>query len=291
MTRLTALNRAELDRHPLPPIEGGDKDSHGRLLVVAGSVETPGSALIAATAALRAGCGKVTIATAQAVAIPIALWVPEAKVIGLPPGRRGGFSRSALREIVEVAADCDAVVAGPGMDMGRYCGDLAEGLLDDPKGRLVLDAAILYELAPHAAACRAAAPILLPHDREMAALLDTSVDEANRDPLACGRAAVDRYGGPLLVKGVAPVVLAPDGRGWKYEGGGPGLGVSGSGDALAGILGGLLARGADPLAALLWAVWLHGEAGAALAKKVGPLGFLAREIPGEVPALLQSSFE
>ena len=55
---------------------------------------------------------------------------------------------------------------------------------------------------------------------------------------------------------------------------------------LAGIVGGLLSRGADPLAALLWAVWLHGETGAALARKVAPIGFLAREIADEIPALL-----
>ncbi len=73
---------------------------------------------------------------------------------------------------------------------------------------------------------------------------------------------------------------------WKYEGGGPGLGISGSGDTLAGILGGLLARGAKPLDALLWSVWLHGEAGASLARKIGPVGFFAREIAAEVPALL-----
>ena len=64
--------------------------------------------------------------------------------------------------------------------------------------------------------------------------------------------------------------------------------MSGSGDTLAGIAGGLLARGADPLTALLWAVWLHGEAGAVLAKKIGKVGFLARELPAEIPALLPS---
>ena len=80
--------------------------------------------------------------------------------------------------------------------------------------------------------------------------------------------------------------VVPSGDVWTYTGGTPGLGVSGSGDVLAGIVGGLLARGADPLAALLWAVWLHGEAGVALAKKIGPLGFLARQIADEIPALL-----
>ena len=90
----------------------------------------------------------------------------------------------------------------------------------------------------------------------------------------------------VLVKGVVSHVVTPDGNCWTYEGGAPGLGVSGSGDVLAGIVGGLLARGAEPLNALLWAVWLHGEAGARLGRSVGPIGFLARQIADEVPALL-----
>ena len=93
----------------------------------------------------------------------------------------------------------------------------------------------------------------------------------------------------MLVKGPQSHIVAPDGRAWKYQGGGPGLGVSGSGDTLAGIIGGLLARGAEPLAALVWGVWLHGEAGASLARKVGTIGFLAREIPGEIPPLLDQA--
>jgi ADP-dependent NAD(P)H-hydrate dehydratase len=81
-------------------------------------------------------------------------------------------------------------------------------------------------------------------------------------------------------------VAAPDGRAWTYRGGARGLGVAGSGDALAGIVGGLLARGSDPVTALLWSVLLHGEAGEVLSSKIGPVGFLAREIPDEIPALL-----
>ena len=90
----------------------------------------------------------------------------------------------------------------------------------------------------------------------------------------------------MLAKGVTSHVVHPDGRAWTYSGGAPGLGVSGSGDVLAGIIGGLLSRGADPLAALLWGVWLHGEAGAELARSIAPIGFLAREIAEQVPALL-----
>jgi hydroxyethylthiazole kinase-like uncharacterized protein yjeF len=150
---------------------------------------------------------------------------------------------------------------------------------------LVLDAALLHALQPPATS-RPSPPILLPHAGELSSLLDCSEEDVERDPIGCGRRAAERYGALVLVKGVTSHVVTPDGRAWTYSGGAPGLGVSGSGDVLAGIVGGLLARGAEPLAALLWAVLLHGEAGEGLAAKVGPIGFLAREIPDELPRLL-----
>ncbi len=288
MSRCIALTPDELKRHPPPPIREADKDAHGRLLLIAGSGRTPGSAVLAATAALRAGCGKVNIATVEPMAPHIALAVPEALVIALPMGRDGGLSRSAARTIVAELDGFDAVVAGPGMQQGKACELLAHHLLDAGLGRLVLDAAMLYALPPHEGAARSApTPILLPHDREMAALIGCDEDRARRDPLRCGLECAERYGALVLVKGPQSHVVAPDGRSWKYGGGGPGLGISGSGDTLAGIIGGLLARGMEPLAALLWGVWLHGEAGAALARKVGTIGYLAREISAEIPALLE----
>jgi NAD(P)H-hydrate repair Nnr-like enzyme with NAD(P)H-hydrate dehydratase domain len=81
-------------------------------------------------------------------------------------------------------------------------------------------------------------------------------------------------------------VVAPDGDAGLYAGGGVGLGVSGSGDVLGGLIAGLLARGVPPFAAAAWGVFLHGEAGRRLASKIGTLGFLAREIAAEVPALM-----
>jgi NAD(P)H-hydrate repair Nnr-like enzyme with NAD(P)H-hydrate dehydratase domain len=153
--------------------------------------------------------------------------------------------------------------------------------------RLVLDAAMLHALPPHDDEARdSATPILLPNAAEMESLVGAEPGEAGEKALECGLACAARYGALTLVKGPRSHVVTPDGRSWRYSGGGPGLGISGSGDSLAGILGGLLARGADPLTALLWAVWLHGEAGAILTDKVGTVGFLASEIPGEIPALL-----
>jgi len=283
--RPRALTRAELKRFPLPPVEEADKNAHGRLLLIAGSRETPGSAAIAATAALRSGCGKVTLATVESAAPHVALAVPEARVLHLPQARDGGFARSAVKAIEKVAGDHDAVVAGPGMLENPVCSLMAAKLLTLGLRRLVLDAAMLHALPPHDDEARdSAMPILLPNDEEMQSLVGIDPDGSNA--LQCGLACAARYGALTLVKGPKSHVVTPDGRSWRYSGGGPGLGISGSGDSLAGVLGGLLARGADPLTALLWAVWLHGEAGAALTKKVGLVGFLAREIPAEVPALL-----
>lgn len=287
--RPRALTPAELEHFPLPPVEEADKNAHGRLLLVAGSRETPGSAAIAATAALRSGCGKVTIATVEGVAPHVALAVPEARVLHLPQARDGGFARAAVREITNVAPDYDAVVAGPGMQENRACSRMAAALLGLGLARLVLDAAMLHALSPHDDKARdAAMPILLPNEAEMESLVGAEPEGDGAKALRCGLACAARYDALTLVKGPKSHVVTPDGRAWRYSGGGPGLGISGSGDSLAGILGGLLARGAEPLTALLWAVWLHGEAGAALSSRVGKVGFLAREIPGEVPALLAS---
>ena len=283
------LTRAELGRHKLPPVSEVDKNSRGHLLVIGGTREISGASRITAESALRAGAGKVTIATVTSIAAHVALAVPEAKVVGATEGRDGGFARSAVKKLAELAAECDATVAGPGMTPTPVAEKLASLLCE--QGRpLALDAALLHALpgAKDEAQEARIPPVLLPHSGEMASLLGCDPETVERDPLGCGLEAARRYQAIVLVKGPRSHIVTPDGRAWKYQGGGPGLGVSGSGDTLAGILGGLLARGAEPLTALLWAVWLHGEAGARLSKKIGKVGFLARELSGEIPALLPS---
>jgi len=278
------LDRAALRAHPLPPVIDGDKASKGRILVIAGSREVPGAALLTASAAMRAGAGKLRIATVESVAVPVGVAMPEAMVIGLPEDEEGGFARAAVRSLAEQARQVEAVIAGPGLAEGDACERIAEMLIGSD-ARIALDAALLHALQP-LDSDRATLPVLLPHSGELASLLDCREEKVERDPVGCGRRAAELYRSLVLVKGVISHVVTPGGDVWTYDGGAPGLGVSGSGDVLAGIVGGLLARGAEPLSALLWAVWLHGEAGAALAKKVGPIGFLAREIADEIPALL-----
>lgn len=289
----TSLTLDELRRHPLPPVAGGDKHDHGRLLLVAGSRDLGGAPLLTGLAAMRVGVGNLKIATVESAAAHLAVAMPEAMVRGMPEANDGGLAAAAIEEIANLASDVDAVAGGPGMIVSDTSDDLAERLCRCGTP-LVLDAALLRVLPQRKQAAKGSNSclILLPHSGELAALLQCDREEVEADPVDAGKSCASRYDAIVLVKGAVSHVVTPEGAIWQFEGGGPGLGVSGSGDVLAGIVGGLLARGAEPLAALLWAVWLHGEAGRALGAKVAPVGFLAREIPGELPALMaQASLE
>ncbi len=90
----------------------------------------------------------------------------------------------------------------------------------------------------------------------------------------------------VALKGAQTFVVAPDGSAYRNTAGNVGLGTCGSGDALSGVIAGLTARGAPPLQAAVWGVYLHAKAGDILARRIGPLGFLARELLTEIPPLL-----
>jgi hydroxyethylthiazole kinase-like uncharacterized protein yjeF len=276
MSEAAALDAGLLRAFPLPClVEEGDKEDRGRALIVGGSAEIPGAALLAGIAALRAGAGKLQIVTDAAVATAIGIAVPEARVIAGSP--------------IPHVRDARSVTIGCGMDHGPALDRLLAELLDcGARVPLILDAAALGCLPDVADKVRAwrGGAALLPHSREMASLLECAPEEVEIDPLHAACRAAERYNAVALVKGRFSFVAAPDGRAFRFEGGGIGLATSGSGDVLAGIVGGLAARGADVLTATLWGVWLHGEAGRKLTKDVGRVGFLAREIAELVPGLL-----
>ena len=293
MSEVRALDAALLQSDfPLPCLpEDGDKEERGRLLIVGGSREVPGAALLAARAGMRAGAGKLQIATAASVAIPLGLAMPEARVVACAETSEGCLGAGAAETILALANDAQAVTIGCGLQGGAPLEDFLDDVFAGGSGvPLILDAAVLASLAPRAAVVSRlrGGVALLPHAGEMARLLDCEKEEVERDPLHAARRAAERYNAVALVKGRFSHIAAPDGRAFRFEGGGVGLATSGSGDVLAGLVGGLAARGADVLTATLWGVWLHGEAGRLLSEKIGRVGFLAREIAEEAPGLLQS---
>jgi hydroxyethylthiazole kinase-like uncharacterized protein yjeF len=276
-----------LRRWPLPPLAGdADKEARGRIVVVAGSREMPGAAVLAATAALRVGAGKLVIATARSVAAQMAFAMPEARVIALPETPGGGFEAAAGAELLEPCiGPAHAVVIGPGlMDPEATCA-FVQVLLPLLRDRpVVLDALAMDAVA---AIGRFPQPVLLtPHAGEMAHLSQADKDAVLADPVAAAREAARRWNAVVAVKGPSTAIAAPDDRAWLHEGGNSGLATSGSGDTLAGAIGGLAARGATLEQACAWGVLLHAQAGERLARRLGPVGYLAREIAVEMVAVL-----
>lgn len=270
------------------PGEGG-KDERGRVFIVAGSVEIAGAALLAGTSAFRAGAGRVQIATVASCAPQLGFALPEARVLGVPETVAGGMAREGAGKLLAYVKRCDAILIGPGMIGEEDSQALAEALLcETDTAGIVLDAAALPNPETQAEALKRyrGRLVITPHAGEMAHLLGREKAAIEADPLGAARDAAALLGAVVIMKGASTHIVSPQGRAWLFDGGHVGLAVSGSGDTLAGFLVALLARGASPIQAALWAVYLHGQAGCRLARNCGPLGFLAREIPGEAPRLL-----
>ncbi len=289
---IIGIDDAVLRGWPLPQPGGdGDKEDRGMVLVVGGSREIPGAVVLAATAALRAGAGKVTIATAASIAQSVAFAVPESRVIALTETRQGGVAARAARPLDELADRAKAVLIGPGLrdhDGGTTCG-LTEALIEKfSESGIVLDAAAMrIARTSRGKAPRFARPVALtPHAGEMAMLSGAGKEDIEKRPQVAALAAARAWNALVVLKGAITHIAAPDGRLWRHEGGNIGLATSGSGDVLAGIIAGLLARGAPLEQASAWGVALHARAGVRLAERLGPLGYLARELPGEVPAVM-----
>ncbi|WP_226936193.1 NAD(P)H-hydrate dehydratase [Janthinobacterium sp. GW458P] len=293
----TAITPSLLRSWPLPmPAPDGDKEVRGHLLIVAGSAEMPGAIVLAATAAMRAGAGKLTLATGASVAAQVAIAMPEARVIGLDETAQGGFRHEARHQLAPLAGKVDAVLVGPGMCDTTACCELMRHLLPlFADSRLILDARamqVVRQPAQQGSQFNFKQPVLLtPHAGELAQLMGLNKDAVLADPHGCAVEAARRWHAIVALKGALTVIAMPDGTSWTHgahAGGNIGLAISGSGDTLAGIITGLAARGAPLEQACAWGIALHALAGEQLALRFGILGYLAREIPAEIPALLRN---
>ena len=287
--KVTEITREFLLAHPLPtPEESGDKQARGRVLVIAGSVEIPGAALLAGLGSLRAGAGILQVATCRSRAGHLGMAMPEAMVVGCDETKGGGIDPASAWRLIELGADCDAVLIGPGMTDPDAVAELTGSLLDHLHGpALVLDALAFSTLRADAIRRgRASQIVVTPHSGEMAKFLDAHRKDVDCDPLDAARKAAAALPAVVAMKGAETYVVSEGGEALLSRNGCIGLATSGSGDTLAGILVGLLARGTEPILATAWSVYMHGQAGRDLVKKHGDFGFLAREIPAEIPRIM-----
>ncbi len=269
------LNRPPLWLPALPrPQSGGHKYGRGHALVVSGPSYRTGAARLAAAGALRIGAGLVTVASS-----PEALAANAAHLTGIMLRPMDGHE--GLRAILDDKR-FNAVILGPGLGVGEETRQLVETVLAAGRAT-VLDADALTSFAGEirrllAAIERASGPVIItPHDGEFARL----VPDITGSRLDRARVAAQRSGATVLLKGPDTVVASPDGSAIISDNAPPTLATAGSGDVLAGFVGGLLAQGMLPLDAAAAAVWIHGEAAA----RCGP-GLIAEDLPEAVPAVL-----
>jgi ADP-dependent NAD(P)H-hydrate dehydratase / NAD(P)H-hydrate epimerase len=277
-----------------PPRDpGAHKGSFGHLLVVAGSLGKTGAAVLSASAALRAGAGLVTVATPWPALQLVAAGRAELMTEALPVTASGDLELGAVDRALELARARHAVVLGPGLGDQSATRSFVRRFVAECPRPLLLDADGLNAFAGEAGALgdalrqRAAPRGLTPHPGEMARLVGSSVPEVQARRLEVAQALAAATSSLVVLKGRRSVVADPGGRAAVNPTGNPGMASGGTGDALSGILGALLARGLDAWLAATAGVYLHGLAGDVAAARTGPESTLAPDLIDAVPEAIR----
>ncbi len=262
-------------RQALPwPAADIHKHARGRLGVVSGRATQTGAARLAARAGLRVGAGLVRILCPPDAAAVIA---PAIEAVMLAP-----FGSSEV--LFEAAEAMDAMVIGPAAGVNettqtnlRALAETGAVLVIDADGLTAFEhrPGDLFELLDRD-------DVLTPHAGEFARLFP---DLADRDRESAAREAAMRAGAVVVLKGPATVVAAPDGRVSVNDNGVPWLATAGTGDVLAGMIGGLAAQRMDSFEAARAAAWMHAEA----ARDFGP-GLIAEDLPDRLPRVLAALY-
>jgi ADP-dependent NAD(P)H-hydrate dehydratase / NAD(P)H-hydrate epimerase len=277
----TFVNNPALWQHQFNDFDniGANKYTHGHAIIVSGPLHRTGAARLAARAALRVGAGLVTVASPiDAVAINAA----QLTAVMVEP-----FDAQAGLTAVLSDQRQNAIVLGPGVGIGALTLQMTNDILKSPKA-VVLDADALTSFAgspntlfeliqQHTATSVAVDVVLTPHEGEFKRLFP----DLNGGKLARARAAAERSGANVVLKGPDTVIASPDGRAAINENAPPTLATAGSGDVLAGLVAGLLAQRKPAFEAACIAVWLHGEC----AKVLGA-GLIAEDLPEAMPRVL-----
>lgn len=280
------LEAADVAPHFPPRPRDGHKGDYGHLLLVAGSVGKTGAAALAARAAMRAGAGLVTVATASRAQPAVAALLLEAMSEPLPETPAGSLALKARERLGDLLERRDALALGPGLGLDEDTQALARALVFASDRPSAVDADALTALAGHLERLPSApaARCLTPHPGEMARMLGVSVADVQRDRIRTVRQFATAWGVHVVLKGATSVIGTPEGTVLLNPTGNPGMASGGTGDVLTGVLGAFLARGLAPADALAAAVYLHGLAGDIAAARQGQESLIAGDVIDALPA-------
>lgn len=276
---------------PRPP--RAHKGTFGRLLIVAGSLEYAGAALLAGLGAIRAGVGLACLATPEAVGTRLLGLVPELTAMLLVEEAPGLTAPAGWRRLATEAPAYGAVVIGPGL--GRQPATLrrARNFIGELRHPAVVDADALIALADAQRWWQAIhAPLVLtPHPGEFPRLMRLPEGEVLADDDAqraeAAQQAAARWGQVVVLKGAHTVIASPDGDLLRSDIATPALATAGSGDVLAGAIGAFLAAGLAPFDAAGCGVAVHGAAGLLAEDRIGRAGVVARDLANLLPTAIE----
>ncbi len=288
--RVLSPEKDDIRRTLAPRPEDAHKGSFGHVLVVAGSVGKGGAAGLTALAALRSGCGLVTLALPESVQKAVEFHPLEVMTVPLRETSTGAISLDALDALVEQFAGKAAIAIGPGLSTDPATVDLLGRLLPLAPCPLVIDADAINGLAASGFELSGlpVEAVLTPHPREMSRISGLSVEAVQADRIGAATDFASRHRVHLVLKGAASVIAFPDGSAWINPTGNPGMATAGSGDVLTGIIAGFIAQGLPVSQAALAGTWCHGAAGDRAAQSTGRIALIASDLLDMLPATLTS---
>jgi hydroxyethylthiazole kinase-like uncharacterized protein yjeF len=241
------------------------------VLVLAGSRAMTGAAILAATAASRAGAGLVTLAVPEGILPIVEAALTEATFLPLSETEDGTVSEGAWPALEERLAGVTAAAVGPGLTADPATTELVRTFVRESPVPFVLDADGLNAFVGQAAvlADRTSEALLTPHAGEFGRLTGISPEEVTEDRVGHVRKAAAEFRCTMLLKGSRTIVAEPGGRATVNPTGGPYLASGGTGDVLTGVIAALLARGLRPPEAAMAGAYVHGLAGRMAAEEIG----------------------
>lgn len=263
----------------------GHKGTFGHVFIIGGSTGFSGAPVMAGHGAIRSGVGLVTIGVPESLGDVSKMGLLEAMTFPLPETNQGTLSQSAMESTTEFSAEKDATVIGPGLSLHGRTQRYILGFIEQCRAPLVIDADGLNALAlgTECLAKRNHETILLPHPGEMARILHTSTKDVVERTEECAVAVARDHNVVVVLKGHHTLIATPDGDLCANTTGNNGMGSGGSGDVLAGLVGGLLAQGMTAHDAARLGVYVHGLAGDIAAQYYSQRGMAARDIINCIP--------
>ena len=270
----------------LPPRPfNSHKGTYGHALIVAGSKNMPGAAVIAAKGALNAGAGLVTLAFPDCIYPAVTAQLSESLMLPLPAAEDGSIAADCAQKLRSGFTKYNTVAIGCGMTASEDAARLLEAVVAGFSGTLIIDADGINILAQHMDILKKISGdvLLTPHPGEMARLTGTSANEVNAAREKTAYRVARDYGVTVLLKGVNTVIAAPDGRICVNPTGSSALSRGGSGDLLTGVIAALSAQGLHVFEAACVGAYVHGLAGMAAEAKYTSYAATVDRVAGCLP--------